>query len=252
MVLLWGNFSYDFASIFRSLQDVAQDDPILRKEGKKGVHKDGWGFLNITNDSIEFERFATPLTLKTPQPTFRDGAAIIHARAAASGEGSGVLNAHPFHEQDETYDVYISHNGWFDKEEINKLLKLETVMSMNDTEVFLRLVMSQKGTINARVKTALELSRKNGYLKGGANIFITALKKGTNKMSIIFHSDVGPGKEYNEYYRLYSIKGRNWNGVVSSSLKLSEYFPKDVEPSQIERGKIYTSEIELSNLKQIN
>lgn len=250
MILLWGNFSDDFGSIFRSLEDVAQDDPLLRKDGKKGSHKDGWGFLNITDDSIEYRRFATPLTLKTSEPKVRDGLAIVHARAAAPGEGLGVLNTHPFHEQDETYDVYISHNGWFDKEGMNDILELETVKSMNDTEVFLRLVMSRKGTIETRVKNALDLSRKNGYIKGGANIYIIALRKATNETTIIFFSDVGPELDYNEFYRLYSITGVNWNGIVSSSLIISDYFPNKIEFSPIERGKIYTRKIDLSNLKQ--
>ncbi len=247
MVLLWGNFSGQFRSIFKSLSDVAQDDPLLRKGSKTFSHKDGWGYLNVSGESIELRRFAAPLNFKVRPPSAKDGVALIHARAAAKGEGMGILNAHPFHSQDETYDVYITHNGWFDKYMMNKALGLESVTKMNDTEVFLKLIMNQNGPIDERVKAALELSKRNDYMKGGANIYVAGLKRGTSRASIIYHTDTAPEREYGEYNKLYFIEGKNWSGVISSSIKLSKYFPKGVKIGDVERGKVYVTNVNLSN-----
>ena len=247
MVLLWGDFESVSEPIFRSLSDVAENDPLARNDNEPFSHKDGWGVLNISNERIKLERYGNPLTLGVSPPDTRKGVALIHVRAAAKGEGMGILNAHPFHMQDETYDVYITHNGWFDKYKINKLLKLGSVKNMNDSEVFLKLVMTQKGSVENRVRAALRLSRKNGYMKGGANVYVVSIKRGTNEVSIIYHTDTSQEKTYGEYNKLYFIKGKTWTGVTSSSLRLSRYFPKEIEMEELKRGKIYTAKMDLSN-----
>lgn len=239
MALMWGNIENDFPMIFKSVSDVAMNDPLLKRDSIRGFsHKDGWGYLNISGDSIDYKRYATPLTLAVSPPPAVKGIVMVHARAAAAGEGLGVLNAHPFHSQDEDYDAYITHNGWFDKFKINESLKLKSVNSMNDTEVFLSLVMAQNGTMYDKLHAVLELSRERGYFRGGANIFVAALKRGTKELSIFYHTDIGVGNEYGEYYRLYHIKSEEWQGVVSSSVMLSGYLPKGLKTEVVERGKL--------------
>ena len=236
MVLLWGEFSPEFESIFRSLADVAEDDPLAKK--KPVSHGDGWGLLNLYKEGLELKRYGTPLTLRVPTPRVENGVAIVHVRLAAPSEGMGVLNAHPFHLQDERYDVYISHNGWFDKFEMNKTLGLGSVKNMNDTETFLKLLMTQNGSREDRVREALDISKENGYIKGGANIYVVATERETNATHVIYHSDVAPGNDYTEYEKLFLLSGSNWSGVISSSLKESKFFPKGVNIEEIERGRI--------------
>ncbi|MEM3192006.1 MAG: hypothetical protein QW292_07955, partial [Candidatus Parvarchaeota archaeon] len=191
--------------IFKSLVDVAEDDPLAKN--RPVSHKDGWGLLNIYDGGLELKRYGTPLTSRVPTPRVEEGVVIVHVRLAAPSEGKGVLNAHPFHLQDERYDVYISHNGWFDKFEMNKTLGLKSVRNINDTEAFLKLVMSQDGSIEDRIRAALYISKEKRYIKGGANIFLAAIERETKITSVIYYSDVAPEKEYTEYEKLYFLNG---------------------------------------------
>ncbi len=244
MLLLWGNISDKFKPIFQSLSDVATGDPLLpENEGKKFSHKDGWGFLNVNKEKIVLSKYSTQLTRETNLPAIFDGILMIHARAAAPGEGAGVLNNHPFHAADDRYDVYLAHNGWFDKYKINEMLGYGHPELINDSEIFLKFVMSLEGDMNARMKKALEISKENGYIKGGANIFVIAINRENLNISVFYHSDVAAGKEFKEYNKLYYIKDERFEGVVSSSVILSMHFPKDLEITQIIRGKLYNIEL---------
>ncbi|MEM3906781.1 MAG: hypothetical protein QXZ17_07955, partial [Nitrososphaerota archaeon] len=93
MVMLWGNFVPEFELIFKSLVDVAEDDPLAKN--RPVSHKDGWGLLNIYDGGLELKRYGTPLTSRVPTPRVEDGVVIVHVRLAAPSEGKGVLNAHP-------------------------------------------------------------------------------------------------------------------------------------------------------------
>ncbi|MEM3830173.1 MAG: hypothetical protein QXP36_13310 [Conexivisphaerales archaeon] len=245
IILLWGDFKDDFPTIFRSLSDVATEDPLHPKNGDKGFsHKDGWGFLNLNKEKIVLNKYSSPLTRSTEPPSIFNGVLMVHVRAAAPNEGVGVLNNHPFHVSDDKYDAYIVHNGWFDKYKINESIGYEHPELVNDTEVFINFVMSFKGDMQKRLSEALENAKQKKYLKGGANIFVLAIDRETLNVTIFYHADVASEKEFQEYNKLYAIRGKKWDGIVSSSLIYSSFFPKNLAPIEIERGKLYTKQLE--------
>ncbi|MGC8618422.1 MAG: hypothetical protein ACP5UZ_06770 [Thermoplasmata archaeon] len=240
IVLMWGEVANMFPDIFKSFSDVATEDPLLSKvDGQARGHKDGWGFLNLNKEKIVFSKSFSRLTRDTGTPSVFNGVVMMHARLAAPNEGMGVLNNHPFHVADERYDVYIVHNGWFDKYKINESLGFDRPELINDTEIFIDFVMSQEGNISTRLSRALDISKKEGYINGGANIFVVAVDRETLKISIFYHADVATGKEFKEYNKLYTAGDQNWKGVFSSSIIYSKFFPKSLEPKEIERGKLY-------------
>lgn len=244
IVLLWGDFDEDFPPIFQSFADIATEDPVRSKEvGKKVAHKDGWGLLNVTSERIVLDKRSTSLTRDTELPKVFNGALMMHTRAAAPNEGMGVLNNHPFHLSDEKYDVYIVHNGWFDKYKINEAIGYSHPELINDTEIFADFFMSLEGDMKTRISKALEISKQKEYIKGGANIYVIVKDRETLETSIFYHADNAPGKEFTEYNRLYAIGNGKWKGIISSSLIYSSHFPKSLNPTEIERGKLYSEEL---------
>lgn len=246
MALMWGNLENGFEAIYKSLVDVAQRDPLLvDKEGKNKQHKDGWGFLNLTRDSLFVKRVVTPLTVNSEKPTVKKGVVILHARLAAPNEPMGILNVHPFHASDESYYVYLAHNGWFDKYQLSDNLGLRSVEKMNDTEVFLKYVMSFEGNLYSRLDNALKESKERGFLKGGSNIFALGIDRNNNEPSVYYHCDQSKEREFTEYNKLYKISNGEWSAVVSSSLTLSNFFPKEFQMGPLARSKLYVERLQL-------
>lgn len=245
MALVWGDLEGDFEAIYKSLADVAQKDPLLvDKEGKNKQHKDGWGFLNLSGDSLIVKREIAPLTVNSERPIAKKGAVILHARLAAPNEPMGILNVHPFHASDESYDVYLAHNGWFDKYKLNDSLGLRNVERMNDTEVFLKYVMSFEGDLYTRLDKALKASKEKGYLKGGSNILALGIDRNSNEPSVYYHCDQSKEREFTEYNKLYKISNRDLSAVVSSSLIHSEFFPKEFHRETLTRSNLYTEKLQ--------
>lgn len=231
MFTLFGDYSKDIDSVYDALLEVCRKDPLFPSYWKADpVHNDGWGYVTMTEDAIDFKRYAMPIFDSERPRLTEHGILIVHARKAAPGEPIGVLDAHPHHRGDSDYDVYLVHNGSFNKEKIAEKLGDTNLGNQPDSEFFLQYIMSLKGTIEERIRKTLEDADKYDFVKTTNNIFILAADKKTGKGRLFYY---GYSKRGEDYIKMYRVENERWKGVVSSSLLKSSHFPKDVKVTEV-------------------
>jgi predicted glutamine amidotransferase len=232
MFCLKGEFEEDFPAIFEALQEVARSDPLLHGES----HSDGWGYVYYDGSSLVHERQREPVYAASV-PNVKSGFVVVHARNAAPGEPLGALNSHPHRRSDRRYELYLAHNGWFDKKKIIGLLgeREANLSAQTDSEFFLELIFTLSGDPRERLETAAGLSKEHDLIKTAMNIFLLGVDRATGSATVAYYTDA---KEYSEYVTLYRGRGTSWSGVFSSSIRFSSRFPSSLGLEKVERDKV--------------
>jgi predicted glutamine amidotransferase len=238
MFCLTGNYSDDFDSIMKSFLEVTKNDPLITaKEGNFKSHDHGWGYVHHSDESINYFRSNMPVFNSTISE-FSYGNLIIHARKAATGEPLGTMATHPHFESDDQYEVYLAHNGWFNKSAIAKEMSVNNYSNFVDSHMFLKYIMSFKGEFLERLNNAISRAKKKGLINSTANLMILAIDRETGKSKIYYYTDSAEGYGYTDYVKLYLVKGKAWQGVFSSSILVSDEFPKNLSTVEVKRDTI--------------
>lgn len=244
MLAISGNFSDDYPDIMMAFSDVTRKDPLAdAKKSRSESHPDGWGLVHHAIGAIHHEKHELPFFNDKIQE-FGSGNLILHARQAAPGEPMGVTRAHPFFATDGVYDVFLCHNGWFDKDAISHEMSLDHPENYVDTEIFLKYTMSFPGTIHEKLNKSLGASFRKNMVKSSANILALSINRKHNSAEILYYTNVSESNEYDEYYRLYLIVSAHWKGVFSSSIIKSPNFPKNCKISEVPRGRILSINVQ--------
>ena len=238
MFCLSGDYSDVFDSIRNSFLEITKKDPIItEKEGDFTAHDHGWGYVHHSGESVDYFRSNIPVFNST-FPGFSHGNLVVHARRAAAGEPMGTIASHPHFESDDKYEVYLAHNGWFNKPAIAREVGVTNYDKFVDSHMFLKYIMSFKGKFVERLENALTEARKKGLINSTANLMILAMDRETGRSNIYYYTDVAEGLEYTDYVKLYSITGSRWRGVFSSSILVSDRFPKNFSAVEVKRGTV--------------
>lgn len=131
ILLAVGN-GYRMRPLVEALIKSSENDPYKAARGKGSQHKDGWGYVLVSRDSIVHYKSSKPIfeddeakRLMNSLPSF--GALILHSRAASQGKVNS-FNAQPFsYASPYGYQLYFMHNGDLLKELILEGLKLPRI-----------------------------------------------------------------------------------------------------------------------------
>ncbi len=238
MFMLDGGFKEDFHEIFEVAKLISCNDPLRRlSENLPKDHKDGWGFINLTDREIFYHRTSSPLC-ESSQPEIKDGKIIFRMRNAAPNEPMGIHNSHPFHLSTVEGDFYLAHNGWFNKEKIANFIGLKNYKLENDSLVFLRFLASLEGDIESKIRKSIDISLKMGFIISTANLLLLYVDK-SGKSELYAITESSPDANYGVYQELYMIENSKWKGIFSSSfIKFSE-IEKLGKFSKLNKGSIY-------------
>lgn len=240
MFCLTGDYSDDFGLIFKSFLEVTKNDPIITaKEGDFRSHDHGWGYVYHSGKSVDYFRSSVPVFNST-MPEFYNGNLIVHARRAATGEPMGTMASHPHFESDDQYEVYLAHNGWFNKSAIAREMGINNYGTLVDSHMFLKYIMSFKGEFAERLHNALTEAKKKNLIISTANLMILAVERETGMSKMYYYTDSAEGFEYTDYVKLYLVRGKRWRGVFSSSILVPDQFPKYLGAVEVVRGTINT------------
>lgn len=231
MFSLYGDYRNDVDDLLNSLREVSRRDPLRNdEEGHPISHNDGWGYIELNSKYVDYKRYKSPI-FKTKLPEFREqGFLMVHARKAATGEPLGLLNSHPHHKSTPEYDLYLCHNGSYDKEKIAALLGESNIRNQTDSEFFLSYIASRNGSIEEKIRNAIDATVEKELLKTTNNIMLLSVDKDTEKVNLYYYSD---SRNPSEYTTLYYAETKKWKGVFSSSITLSKFFPKKLKIKKV-------------------
>ena len=236
MFALTGKFQEQFTGIFKALQEVAVSDPLSEHLlGKRISHDDGWGFVNYDGHDLNHFKTVEPV-FKSKVPKISDGWLVVHARKAAKNEPFGPLNSHPFHRAVDKADLFLTHNGWIDKDRMKTGFDGEYIANHTDSELFLDVVSRGVGTSRNRLQKAIDSVYSQDALKSGFNLFLLSTERGSDKANIYAYTDA---LNYDDYHVLYFVRGDEWAGIFSSSILESKHFPESNEKHKLERKTVF-------------
>lgn len=236
MFTVVGKYGDDIGDLFGSLVEVCKNDPFFPPDWNADpVHDDGWGYVMYDENAIDFKRYKEPIFSSKPPEFNREGLLIVHARKAASGEPVGLLDAHPHHRGDSQYDVYLVHNGSYNKDKIAEKLHDSNLKNQPDSEFFLDYLIRQNGSIEDRIRKTLDDADKYDFVKTTNNIFILAVDKSTRMGRLFYY---GFSKRDYEYIVMYRVEGNGWKGVISSSMLKASKLPKDLKITRVEQKEL--------------
>ncbi len=226
-----------FGQIYSSLLEVSANDPLSKLISKPFMdHRDGWGLVEYSSGGIRHERFSGAI-FKGPVPEYRGEFTVVHARNAAKGQPFGMLNSHPHMRASRDYDLYLAHNGEIEKTRISHDLSQEELENRTDSEVLLDLISTKSGTELEIFEKAIKEVYENEALISGLNLFLVSVRRKDSAGKLLIYSDA---VNFNEFHRLHYYEGDGWKSVVSSSLPVSNRFPKWTKKQLLEPGTIYS------------
>jgi glutamine amidotransferase len=238
MFALKGNYSEEFTSIFQAIQDVARYDPLLESRTRQSPsHPDGWGYVNINDHDLVFAKSGYPV-FDSQKPGIQNGIVMVHARMASPGEPGGVFSSHPYHGSTQEIEIFMAHNGAFEKKGIAGRMGISDYMNITDSELFLHLILSQSGNLPGMLGKSIKEIREDGLMKGTPNLIIVGIDRNSQASEVLYYTDSPSDNRYGEYNKLYRIDSEKWSGVFSSSILESRYFPENYRAREVERGVI--------------
>lgn len=244
MMLLKGEYEQDFPDIFKCFQKASFKDPYPDPETDYSyiTHGDGWGYLNVANNDFSWIRKKDPV-YEAGIPNIRNGTLLMHSRKASDDQPGGVLNNHPFTSMSGEYQMFLAHNGWFDKYSLSPKNGKRSLDNMTDSEAFLFRIADKD--LNTYEDLSEEFSRleEDGVNFALANVFLTVFKKGSERETVksYYFTEKGKGGTvYGEIDKLYLVESDKWTGVFSSSVLYFPEFPKYGRISVVQRGQLLT------------
>jgi predicted glutamine amidotransferase len=215
--------SPNFASFLQGALISAANRDDFRND--KGKHDTGWGAVWYSETDQKYYRSRKPIFDDESAPNFFlsqdvNGSLVglSHARLAAPDEPKRTaLDSHPFstHIGDDEL-IYVTHNGWIDKNKIAAKALVQNPSILNDTEVFTFLLERIEGdSVQERLEAAIEEVRRKGAMKGALNLIVLSVARDGEK-TIYFHCDF-PDKSKELYYSLYKVLESNQSSAVMSS-----------------------------------
>ncbi|MGC8546061.1 MAG: class II glutamine amidotransferase [Thermoplasmata archaeon] len=238
MLLLKGEFKGDFSSLFLISQKISEADPLhYVSDSFPKNHIDGWGYVYLNADSINYYRTSEPL-YESFEPSVRDGYLLLHMRNRSGQEPVGVGNSHPFHLSTTDGDYYLAHNGHFNKKMISDYLGLTDSDKENDTLVFLRFLVSLKGDIIEKINHSIKKSLEMNFIDSLANLFLVFVDK-SGKIHAFAISESSPHLKYSLYDELYIVEDKHWKGVFSSSYIKFKEISENRVVNKLRRGILY-------------
>lgn len=247
MLILNGDFRKDEKQIFDAMREVTVSDPYsLEAFGKIITHNDGWGYVSYSSDKISHYRSITPY-FESEVPEISGEILMLHVRKAGKAGPFGLVNSHPYYRTTARYDIYLAHNGFLGKTEMQTGASEEYLQSHSDSEIFLDRMVTFPGNVSSMLEQSIEFVYKNNALKGAINLFVLAIDRNTGRPEIYAYTDA---TKYTLYLELYFIDFGDYSGIFSSSLLTSKHFPRFREKTTLKRGIIY--EIKGNELNDIS
>ncbi|AFK21770.1 putative glutamine amidotransferase, class II [Pyrococcus sp. ST04] len=221
--------------LVEALIKASQNDPYKAARGRGNQHKDGWGYVLVTKEHLEYYR--------SPKPIFEDEMAtklmeklkgfsvlLLHSRAASQG-GVNVFNTQPFsYCSPHGYQLYFIHNGDLIKDLLLEGLKLpkERFEEVSDsylagmyTSLFLTEIDDKEIVRRfALLKPVVRTSLNTGGIimtPKKIKVFATAYTK----------EDLWEDENHRRYTQLLTFYGADLFAVMSSTLELYTFLPLD-------------------------
>ncbi|MEM0155889.1 MAG: class II glutamine amidotransferase [Thermoplasmataceae archaeon] len=217
---------------------MAQHDPLLESGSELlPSHPDGWGYANLSDGDLAFWKSNLPV-YESPIPVIKNGILMMHARKASPGEPKGLFSSHPYHGTTQEIEIFMAHNGAFEKKGIAKRLGISDCSNITDSELFLHLVLSKGGSLSERVSRSIDEIRDDDLLKGTPNLLFIGIDRNRKEPEVLYYTDSASNEQYVEYNKLYRIDQGNWSGIFSSSILKSEYFPEGYPAKEVKRNSI--------------
>jgi len=248
-ILLAAGEGYRMRPLVEALIRASENDPYKARRGRGNQHRDGWGYVLITKDKIEY--------YKSPKPIFKDerssqlmtnlkgfGVLLLHSRAASQG-GVNLFNTQPFaYGSPHGYQLFFMHNGDLIKDLLLEGLKLpkEKFEEASDSylagmyiSLFLRdtddkSIVERLALLKNVVRTSLNtggiiLTPKEIKLFGTAYMREEFLEKEAER----------------NYMRLLSFYSADLFAMMSSTLELYTFLPLD----NVNNSTIYVVDVDL-------
>lgn len=233
MFMISGNFGNDATSIYSSLREVAERDPVLVGSNSSwSSHSDGWGMVSLERDSIVYRRELAPIYRSNIPDIPSSGIVLAHARAASPGEPHGAIHSHPYQHSDSRYTVFLTHNGSLKKDKLAMELGVDYMFD-TDSNLFLKYIISMKGDIQERLQKSIDKAIDKEMFGKLTNIFVIAISNEDFQVDCLYYS-YNPTKD--EYGNLYEVYGDGWAGIFSSSIIEAAHFPAKTRNKLCETG----------------
>ena len=246
MLILNGDFRKGEEQIFNAMKEVTFADPYsMEVFGRTITHNDGWGYVSYGDDKINHYKSITPY-FESKIPEISGEILMLHVRKAGKAGPFGLVNSHPYYRTTASHDIYLVHNGFLGKAEMQTGKSQEYLQTHSDSEIFLDKMITFHGSIPFMLEQSINFVYKNNALKGGINLFVLAIDRNTGKPEIYAYTDAA---NYKLYHELYFIDFGVYSGIFSSSLLASRHFPKFTEKITLKRHVIY--EMQGNQLKDI-
>jgi predicted glutamine amidotransferase len=206
------------SSLQAALIDAARKDDFSNDVS----HADGWGGVWFSDVEHSYVRSLAPIFSDSKALDFfasstRPLSGLAHARYAAEGEPiRGAFDSHPFATHIAEDLVYVTHNGHINKRALQRKVGLNVDL-LNDTEVFVFLLERFEGSVEERLKAAIEEVHKSEMI-GALNLMVLRVTREGEK-KVYYYCDY-PSQEKELYYSLYQISEKRGSAVMSSTVAL--------------------------------
>ncbi|AEH25135.1 class II glutamine amidotransferase [Pyrococcus yayanosii] len=223
---------------------AAENDPYKAARGKGNQHKDGWGYVLLTKESLTHYRSTKPIFEDDKAYKLKDSlkgfsVLLLHARAASQGNKK-LFNVQPFsYPSPHGYQLFFMHNGDLRKDLILEGLRLpkEEFKDVSDSFVaglylslFLRdtekdSILERMALLKPTVITSLNTGGVFVTPEGDVKVFGTAYMR----------EEHWEEESEKNYMRVLEFYGADLFALVSSTAELYTFLPLD----PAENGTLY-------------
>jgi glutamine amidotransferase len=230
MLVAVGSFgAQELRSMVRALRDAAARDPYGEALYGERSHGDGWGILTARLDGSAVLHHRSIHPIYSPDsdpeaaiPGWAAGVPAIlmaHARAASEGTPVDIASTHPVHASSGWGDLYVVHNGSFDRGELDRAIG-EAAPHSDTWAASVALASRIRGRVSRG-----DLEWLLGAELTGANLGIALLGSAAGPQVIVgshyrLRGDASD-PDVERYYRLYQCASDG--GVVYASSTVAEF-----------------------------
>jgi len=240
MLVAVGRFEAgELRSMVRALREAAAYDPYGEALYGERSHDDGWGILiaRLDGSAALHHRSTRPIFSSGSDPEsaipgWAAGAPVVlmaHARKASEGTPVDLASTHPVHASSAWGDLYIVHNGSFDRGKLDGLIG-EAAPHSDTWAAAVALASRIRGGISRR-----DLEWLLGAERTGANLGIALLGAAAGPQVIVgshyrLRGDASD-PDLERYYRLYECASDGGTIYASSTWWSCTWGPGDAGPS---------------------